>query len=116
VAGCGRGCVKTSGDYRDRAKGGDKVDCGSMLYKFVHQESPESESENFVLCFYTTSAVCRVSGGKASRSHCVVQFAAPPSSASADSSVCHAAWAFITATIFTGLLAALRALSVTCRD
>src|SRR5450631_2539661 len=56
ASGSDRGCVKTSGDYRDRAKGGDKVDCGSILCKFVHQESSESESENFVLCFYTTSA------------------------------------------------------------
>src|SRR6266851_2909169 len=58
TSGIGRGCVKTDGDDFDRAKYGGKVDCRSILCKCFHQESPESKTENVVLCFYTPSAAC----------------------------------------------------------
>jgi hypothetical protein len=40
----------------DRAKYSGKADCRSILCKCSHQESPESKTENVVLCFYKGSA------------------------------------------------------------
>jgi len=56
----GRGCVKTIDDYFDCTKTRNLLDCGSILGKLDDQDSSESNSANFVLCFHTPSVVTRL--------------------------------------------------------